>query len=184
MCSSDLVYTLGNIAAALSPSYATLMAARVLTSLAHGAFFGLGATVATSLVPPDKRASAVSAMFMGLTIANVVGVPLATWAGDALGWRASFWGIAAIGVGVMAALRLTLPQLSAPTGGNIAAELRVLSRGSVLAALALTVIGSSAMFTVFTYIPPILREQTHASDRKSTRLNSSHVSESRMPSSA
>jgi MFS transporter, DHA1 family, inner membrane transport protein len=77
--------------------------------------------------------------------------------------RASFWGIAAIGVGVMAALRLTLPQLSAPTGGNIAAELRVLSRGSVLAALALTVIGSSAMFTVFTYIAPILREQTHAS---------------------
>ena len=81
------VYTLGNIAAALSPSYATLMAARVLTSLAHGAFFGLGATVATSLVPPDKRASAVSAMFMGLTIANVGGVPLATWLGQVVGWR-------------------------------------------------------------------------------------------------
>ena len=71
------IYTVGNLAAALAPGYATLMAARVLTSLAHGAFFGLGAMVATSLVPPDKRASAVSAMFMGLTIANVGGVPMA-----------------------------------------------------------------------------------------------------------
>jgi DHA1 family inner membrane transport protein len=139
------------------------LVARVITSLNHGAFCGVGSIVAACLVQPNRQAGAVAAMFMGLTIANVVGVPLATWAGDALGWRASFWGIAAIGVGVMAALRLTLPQLSAPTGGNIAAELRVLSRGSVLAALALTVIGSSAMFTVFTYIAPILRDQTHAS---------------------
>lgn len=157
------VFTVGNLLSAISTDYAMLLIARVITSLNHGAFFGVGSIVAAGLVPPNRQAGAVAAMFMGLTIANVVGVPLATWAGDALGWRASFWGIAAIGVGVMAALRLTLPQLSAPTGGNIAAELRVLSRGSVLAALALTVIGSSAMFTVFTYIAPILREQTHAS---------------------
>jgi MFS transporter, DHA1 family, inner membrane transport protein len=157
------VFTVGNLLSAISTDYAMLLIARVVTSLNHGAFFGVGSIVAAGLVAPNRQAGAVAAMFMGLTIANVVGVPLATWAGDALGWRASFWGIAAIGVGVMAALRLTLPQLSAPTGGNIAAELRVLSRGSVLAALALTVIGSSAMFTVFTYIAPILREQTHAS---------------------
>ncbi|WP_191557810.1 MFS transporter [Brevundimonas aurantiaca] len=157
------VLTVGNLLSAISTDYTMLLIARVVTSLNHGAFFGVGSIVAAGLVPPNRQAGAVAAMFMGLTIANVVGVPLATWAGDALGWRASFWGIAAIGVGVMAALRLTLPQLSAPTGGNIAAELRVLSRGSVLAALALTVIGSSAMFTVFTYIAPILREQTHAS---------------------
>lgn len=157
------VFTVGNLLSAISTDYSMLLVARVITSLNHGAFFGVGSIVAAGLVPPNRQAGAVAAMFMGLTIANVVGVPLATWAGDALGWRASFWGIAAIGVGVMAALRLTLPQLSAPTGGNIAAELRVLSRGSVLAALALTVIGSSAMFTVFTYIAPILREQTHAS---------------------
>ena len=157
------IFTVGNLLSAISTDYAMLLIARVITSLNHGAFFGVGSIVAAGLVPPNRQAGAVAAMFMGLTIANVVGVPLATWAGDALGWRASFWGIAAIGVGVMAALRLTLPQLSAPTGGNIAAELRVLSRGSVLAALALTVIGSSAMFTVFTYIAPILREQTHAS---------------------
>jgi len=157
------IFTVGNLLSAISTDYSMLLVARVITSLNHGAFFGVGSIVAAGLVPPNRQAGAVAAMFMGLTIANVVGVPLATWAGDALGWRASFWGIAAIGVGVMAALRLTLPQLSAPTGGNIAAELRVLSRGSVLAALALTVIGSSAMFTVFTYIAPILREQTHTS---------------------
>jgi DHA1 family inner membrane transport protein len=102
-------------------------------------------------------------MFMGLTIATVVGVPLATWAGEHLGWRASFWGIAGLGVATMAALRFTLPPLPAPAGGNALAELRVLGRGKVLGALALTVVGSSAMFTVFTYIAPILREATHAS---------------------
>lgn len=102
-------------------------------------------------------------MFMGLTIANVVGVPLAAWAGEQLGWRAAFWGIAGLGVVTMAALRLTLPDLPAPSGGNAVAELRVLKRGPVLAALALTVVGSSAMFTVFTYVAPILREETRAS---------------------
>lgn len=157
------IFTVGNLLSAISTDYSMLLIARVITSLNHGAFFGVGSIVAASLVAPNRQAGAVAAMFMGLTIANVVGVPLATWAGDALGWRASFWGIAAIGVGVMAALRLTLPNLPTPTGGNIAAELRVLGRGPVLAALALTVIGSSAMFTVFTYIAPILREQTHAS---------------------
>ena len=157
------IFTVGNLLSAISTDYSMLLIARVITSLNHGAFFGVGSIVAASLVAPNRQAGAVAAMFMGLTIANVVGVPLATWAGDALGWRASFWGIAGIGVLVMAALRLTLPNLPAPTGGNIAAELRVLGRGPVLAALALTVIGSSAMFTVFTYIAPILREQTHAS---------------------
>ncbi|EIZ77956.1 major facilitator superfamily protein [Novosphingobium sp. Rr 2-17] len=102
-------------------------------------------------------------MFMGLTIANVIGVPLATWAGEYLGWRASFWGISGLGVVTMAALRLTLPPLPAPAEGNAMAEMRVLTRGTVLRALALTVVGSSAMFTVFTYIVPILRDATHAS---------------------
>jgi DHA1 family inner membrane transport protein len=157
------IFTAGNLLAALSGSYAMLLAARVLTSFNHGAFFGVGSVVAASLVPADKRASAVAAMFMGLTIANVVGVPLATWAGDHLGWRASFWGIAGLGVVTMAALRLTLPPLPAPDGGDALAELRVLTRGRVLGALALTVVGSSAMFTVFTYIVPILRDATHAS---------------------
>lgn len=156
------IFTIGNALSALADNYALLMIARIITSLNHGAFFGVGAIVAAELVPPDRKAGAVAAMFMGLTIANVVGVPLATWAGETLGWRASFWGIAMIGVMVMAALALTLPKAAAPAAGDMLAELRVLGRRRVLSALALTVIGSSAMFTVFTYITPILREQTGA----------------------
>ena len=157
------IFTLGNLLSAISDSYGMLLFARIITSLNHGAFFGVGAIVAAGLVPPKRQAGAVAAMFMGLTIANVVGVPLATWAGEYLGWRAAFWGIAALGIVTMAALRLTLPKLPGPVGGSAVSELRVLTRGRVLAALGLTVIGSSAMFTVFTYIAPILREQTHAS---------------------
>lgn len=157
------IFTLGNLLSAVSSGYGMLMFARIVTSLNHGAFFGVGSIVAASLVPPQRRAGAVAAMFMGLTIANVVGVPLATWAGEHLGWRISFWGIAGLGVATMVALWLTLPALPAPTGGNAMAELRVITRGQVLGALALTVIGSSAMFTVFTYIAPILRDATQAS---------------------
>lgn len=157
------IFTLGNLLAAVSDGYAMLLAARVLTSFNHGAFFGVGSVVAASLVPPQRQAGAVAAMFMGLTIANVVGVPVATWAGEHLGWRAAFWGISGLGIITMLSLRLTLPNLPAPDGGNVLAELRVLTRGRVLGALGLTVIGSSAMFTVFTYIAPILREATQAS---------------------
>jgi DHA1 family inner membrane transport protein len=157
------IFTLGNLLAAMSTGYGMLLVARIVTSFNHGAFFGVGSIVAAGLVPPQRRAGAVAAMFMGLTIANVVGVPLATWAGEHLGWRYSFLGISGLGVATMVALRLTLPVLPAPTGGNALAELRVLTRGRVLGALALTVVGSSAMFTVFTYIAPILRDATHAS---------------------
>jgi DHA1 family inner membrane transport protein len=157
------IFTVGNLLAAVSTSYGMLLVARLITSLNHGAFFGVGAVVAAGLAPKDKRAGAVAAMFMGLTIANVAGVPLATWAGGQIGWRVSFWGIAGLGVLAMVALRLTLPKLAEPTNGDALAELRVVGRGPVLAALALTVIGASAMFTVFTYITPILQTQTHAS---------------------
>ena len=157
------IFTAGNLLAAVSTGYGMLMVARILTSFNHGAFFGVGSIVAASLVPADRRAGAVAAMFMGLTIANVVGVPLATWAGEHLGWRASFWGISGLGIATMAALRLTLPPLPAPAGSDTMSELRVLTRRPVLGALGMTVVGASAMFTVFTYITPILREVTHAS---------------------
>jgi DHA1 family inner membrane transport protein len=155
------IFTLGNALSALADGYAMLMAARIVTSFNHGAFFGVGSVVAASLVPPDRRAGAVAAMFSGLTIATIGGVPLATWAGEMLGWRAAFAGIAAVGAAVMLALRLALPAL--PTGGtaDMRAELRVLVRGPVLLALALTTIGFGGVFTVFTYIAPILRDETH-----------------------
>ncbi len=157
------IFTLGNALSALADGYWTLMVARVVTSFNHGAFFGVGSVVAAGLVPPNRRAGAVAAMFTGLTVATIGGVPLATWAGEVLGWRTAFAGIAGVGAVAMVALRFALPSLPASTDGDIAAELRVLTRGPVLAALALTVVGASAMFTVFTYIVPILREETHAS---------------------
>lgn len=157
------IFTAGNLLAALSTSYEMLLAARLITSLNHGAFFGVGSVVAASLVPADRRAAAVAAMFMGLTVANVVGVPLATWTGDAIGWRAAFWGIAALGLVTMASLRLTLPDVGTGAGGDMASEVRVLGRGPVLLALSLTALSSTAMFTVFSYIAPILLEETRAS---------------------
>ncbi|MCE8039727.1 MFS transporter [Halomonas sp. MCCC 1A11062] len=157
------IFTLGNLMSALATDYYSLLIARVVTSLNHGAFFGVGSIVAASVVAPDKRAGAVAAMFMGLTLATIGGVPLAAWFGEVFGWRTAFWGITGLGVLAMLALWFALPNVPLPKGGGVLAEIRVLGRGSVLAALALAVIGSSAMFTVFTYIAPILSSETQAS---------------------
>lgn len=156
------IFTLGNFLSAIAGDYAMLMVARVITSLNHGAFFGVGSVVAASLVAPEKRASAVAAMFMGLTLANVIGVPLAPWIGETFGWRTAFGAITVWGLITMAALRFALPDITHAGGGNMFAELGVLKRREVLIALALTAIGSAAMFTVFTYIAPILTEATGA----------------------
>ncbi len=157
------IFTLGNVMSALATGYYDLLIARVITSLNHGAFFGVGSIVAASVVAPDKRAGAVAAMFMGLTLATIGGVPLATWFGELLGWRTAFWGIGGLGLVTMVALWFALPNLPLPKSDGVLAEIKVLGRGSVLAALALTVVGSGAMFTVFTYIAPILSNETHAS---------------------
>ncbi|MCT8165307.1 MULTISPECIES: MFS transporter [unclassified Pseudomonas] len=159
------IFTLGNLMSAVASDYLSLMLARVVTSLNHGAFFGVGAVVAASVVAPEKRAGALAAMFMGLTLATIGGVPLATWFGEMFGWRTAFWGIAGLGVVAMATLAYALPNVPLPKGDGVMAEIRVLGRGPVLAALALTVVGSSAMFTVFTYIAPILHDQAQASTR-------------------
>ncbi|MGE8468301.1 MAG: MFS transporter [Pseudomonas putida] len=157
------IFTLGNLMSALADDYASLLVARVVTSLNHGAFFGIGSIVAASVVPPEKRAGAVAAMFMGLTLATIGGVPLATWFGELLGWRTAFWGIAGLGLIAMTALWYALPNVPLPKSDGALAEIRVLCRGPVLAALALTMVGSSAMFTVFTYIAPILHSEAQAS---------------------
>lgn len=157
------IFTLGSVLSALADSYTALLVARVITSFNHGTFFGVGSVVAASVVAPEKRAGAVASMFLGLTIATIGGVPLAAWVGETIGWRWAFGGIAGLGALTMLALWLALPKLPAPANNNMVAEIRVLGRGPVLAALALTVLGSSAMFTVFTYIAPILRDVTHAS---------------------
>lgn len=157
------IFTVGNLVSALAPDYLSLLAGRVITSLNHGAFFGLGAVVAASVVPPNRRASAVATMFMGLTIANIGGVAAATWIGQHLGWRLAFVIAAALGVVTLIALRLALPAGQAGDKPDVAAELRVLVRPRVLTALATTVMGSAAMFTLYTYVSPLLATLTHAS---------------------
>lgn len=158
-----LVFTIGNLLSALPTGYGMLMAARIVTSLCHGAFFGVGAIVASGLVAHERRAAAVAAMFMGLTAATIVGVPLATLGGEIVGWRAAFWAMALLGIAAMVALRLTLPALPVTAGRDLAGEFKVLCRGPVLAALTLTVVSSTAWFTVFTYITPILQTETRLS---------------------
>ncbi|MGB1091320.1 MAG: MFS transporter [Oceanobacter sp.] len=157
------IFTVGNLVSAMADSYSTLLIGRIITSFNHGAFFGVGAVVATQLVEPDKRASALAAVFSGLTIANIGGVPLASYVGETIGWRMSFYGMAAIGLITLIALRLSLPKLESDGQTSIRDELAVLTRGSVLFALTLTVVGASSMFTVFTYIVPILEKETLAS---------------------
>lgn len=121
------IFTLGNVLSAISPDYTTLMLSRILTSLNHGAFFGLGSVVAASVVPKHKQASAVATMFMGLTIANIGGVPATTWLGETIGWRMSFMATAGLGVIAMVSLFFSLPKgerrapgCSQRTGGTYA----------------------------------------------------------------
>ncbi|HEY0925028.1 MFS transporter [Rheinheimera pacifica] len=160
---SMAIFTIGNLVSAMADSYNVLLLGRIITSFNHGAFFGVGAIVAMSIVPPEKRAGAVAAMFSGLTIATIGGVPLAAYIGEVIGWRPAFFAMAVIGVITMIALRMSLPPLVNERKANVRDELRVLTKGPVLVALLLTVVSSSAMFTVFTYIVPILQDETQAS---------------------
>ena len=154
------VFILGNTLCALAPSYWALMGARVVTALAHGAFFGIGSVVATQLVPRHKRAQAIAMMFTGLTLANVTGVPLGTLLGQAEGWRATFWAVTVIGVLAVAALAAFVPAIAADRSVNLAGEFRALRRVQVLLAMAISVLCSVALFSVFTYITPLLEDVT------------------------
>ena len=156
------VFTLGNLACAVAPGYNLLFAARVLTALCHGAFFGIGSVVAANLVPRKQRAQAIALMFSGLTLANVLGVPAGTALGQAYGWRAAFWAIVPIGLLAAAALIFLLP--SQPAGsGDLMHEFRVLRKPSVLLVLAMSILTSASLFCVFTYIAPTLEAITHVS---------------------
>jgi len=157
------IFTLGNLLSALAPDYATLLLSRLVTSLNHGAFFGIGAVVAANVVPKEKQASAIASMFMGLTVANVGGVPAATWLGQQVGWRLSFASTSGLGLLTIAALWLTLPSGEPGARPDVRRELKVLARPEVLLAMGTTVLGASAMFALYTYVAPVLDEITHAS---------------------
>jgi DHA1 family inner membrane transport protein len=154
------IFILGNLLCALAPSYWLLMGARVVTAFCHGSFFGLGAVVAAELVAPQKKAQAIALMFSGLTLANVLGVPFGTALGQAFGWRATFWVVAGIGVVAAIALVAWLPRNIRPQGAGLLAEARTLRRGQVVLAMAISVISSASLFSVFTYITPMLEHVT------------------------
>lgn len=153
------VFVLGNLLCALAPDYTTLMAARVIAALAHGSFFGAGAVVAGHIAPPGKRAQAIALMFTGLTVANILGVPAGTWLGQALGWRATFWAVVGLGVVALIAIARNVPVLHDLAPPRLGRELRVLREPQVLLALGMTVFGFGGVFTVFTYIAPILTDE-------------------------
>lgn len=154
------IFVIGNIACALAPSYGLLMAARVMAALAHGTFFGVGSVVATQLVPPERKASAIAIMFTGLTVANILGVPMGTWLGQQAGWRATFWAVSVIGVVAFAVIAAAVPaDREAQADADWRRDLRVLGQRPVLLGLATTVLGYAGVFAVFTYIAPLLIER-------------------------
>src|SRR5205085_2945679 len=148
------IFILGNALCALAPSYWLLMAARVVTAICHATFFGIGAIVAAEIAPPAKRARAIAMLFAGLTIANVLGVPFGTALGQALGWRATFWAVVAIGLVAATALALWLPRKIPGQSGGLRTQARTLRRPGVWLAMSISCCSSVALFSVFTYIAP------------------------------
>ena len=154
------VFVIGNALCAIAPNYGVLLCARVVTAFCHGAFFGIGAVVASQLVAPERRAQAIAAMFAGLTLANVLGVPFGTALGNAEGWRATFWAVAVVGCVAAVAVAMWLPNRLPMPRPDLRAELRVLTRRQVVLAMAISVLSSASLFSVFTYITPLLEHVT------------------------
>ncbi|GHE13859.1 MFS transporter [Klenkia taihuensis] len=151
------VFVVGNLLSALAPSYGTLVVARVITALAHGSFFGVGAVAARRLVPREKATQAISLMFAGLTVANVVGVPLGTFVAQQASWRLVPAACAAIGLVTVAGLLAWMPAL-ANEATDLRSELRAFRRRQVWMVLGVTMVGFAALFAVYSYVSPILTE--------------------------
>ncbi|PYD08753.1 MULTISPECIES: MFS transporter [Pseudomonas syringae group] len=157
------IFIIGNLLCALTSDYNVLMFARVVTALCHGAFFGIGSVVAAGLVPANRRASAVALMFTGLTLANVLGVPLGTALGQYAGWRSTFWAVTVIGVIALIGLIRFLPTNRNEEKLDMRAELGALRGAGIWLSLTMTALFSASMFTLFTYIAPLLGEVTGVS---------------------
>jgi MFS transporter, DHA1 family, inner membrane transport protein len=151
-------FALGNAASALAPSYGSLMLARFVSGLPHGAYFGVAALVAASVMPPRKRAQAVGAMMLGLSVANVVGVPAATWLGQVLGWRSAYWAVTAIGVLSVLALIRWAPRRQDTQPVGVRKELGALREPQVWLTLLVGTVGFGGMFATYTYIAPTMTE--------------------------
>lgn len=152
------LFVVGNVLSALAPSFGTMLAGRVVASLAHGSFFGIGSVVAAGLVAPDKKAGAIATMFTGLTVANIIGVPLGTFIGQAVGWRTTFAVVAALGVVGLLGIARLVPAMPRPEGARLGRELRAFRNPQVLLAMAMTVLGFGGVFAAITYIAPMMTE--------------------------
>jgi len=156
-----VLFIIGHLASAFAPSYHLLLISRFITGFAHGVFFGVGATIAASLVPTDKRASAIAMMFSGFTIATIVGVPLGTFIGQQWGWRATFVGVAILGVVGLIGVAALLPNnIAGNRQKNIFKQTRILFNTRFIIALLMTIFGYGGVFVAFTYMSPILQEIT------------------------
>ncbi|WP_432156554.1 MULTISPECIES: MFS transporter [unclassified Streptomyces] len=153
------LFIAGNLLSAVAPVFSVMLTGRVVASLAHGAFFGIGSVVAADLVAPDRKAGAIAMMFTGLTVANVIGVPLGTLVGQSVGWRVTFGVVATLGVVGLAGIARWVPELPEPEGVRLRHELAALKNPQVLLAMAMTVLGFGGVFAAITYIAPMM---THA----------------------
>ncbi|MEU6237709.1 MFS transporter [Kitasatospora sp. NPDC047058] len=164
------LFTVGNVLSALAPTFGVMLAGRIVASLAHGAFFGIGSVVAAELVAPDKKAGAIATMFTGLTVANIVGVPLGTFIGQAVGWRTTFGGVAALGVAGLLGIARLVPDLPRPEGAHLRRELAAFRNVQVVLAMAMTVLGFGGVFAAITYIAPMMTHVAGYSDGAVTWL--------------
>ncbi|QBQ96716.1 MFS transporter [Paraburkholderia pallida] len=164
------VFIVGNVMCAIAGNYTLLMVARVVASFAHGSFFGIGAVVAASLVPQEKRASAIAMMFTGLTLATVLGVPFGTAVGQQFGWRVAFWIVSGLGVVSLIGVTALVPNRHDTAPASLGHEVRVLRDPQVWLALGMTVLGFGGVFVVFTYIAPILEQVSGFSPRGVTLM--------------
>lgn len=161
-----VLFIAGNLVSAIAPDYSLMMIGRIIAALAHGAFFGIGAVVAASMVAPNKKAGAIAIMFTGLTAANVLGVPFGTMLGQAAGWRSTFWAITVIGVLALAGILALVPRTGSgesaagSASGGLRGELRAFRSGQVWLSILVTILGYGGMFGAFTYIAFTLTEVT------------------------
>jgi len=156
-----VLFTIGNLLAWKAPGYEALVIARVLTGLAHGVFFSIGSTIATSLVPKEKAASAIAIMFTGLTVALVTGVPLGTFIGQHLGWQATFLAVSALGViAFLGSLAFVPRDIQHQAPASLLQQLAVLRQPRLLLVYAMTAVGYGGSFVAFTFLSPILQNVT------------------------
>ncbi|MFE1319278.1 MFS transporter [Kitasatospora phosalacinea] len=164
------LFVAGNLLSAFAPGFGAMLAGRVVASLAHGAFFGIGSVVAAELVAPERKAGAIATMFTGLTVANIVGVPLGTFVGQQVGWRTTFAAVAGLGVVGLLGIAKLVPELPRPGGAHLRRELAAFKNVQVVLAMGMTVLGFGGVFAAITYIKPMMTEVAGFSEGSVTWL--------------